>query len=130
MKKLGIAITIFIISSFIILVFYYKNTDGEATSTVQITVTNQSQSIVKNLYISSGQYPKFNSFSDIEVSKSEFMVVDFPVVGEDAVVLTYTDELGIDHNAPVIEYLMGYDEVNVTIISADKDGLIIEMDNN
>lgn len=130
MKKLGIAITIFIISSFIILVFYYKNTDGEVTSTVQITVTNQSQSIVKKLYISSGQYPKFKAFSDIEVSKSEFMVVDFPVVGEDAVVLTYTDELGLDHNASVIGYLMGYDEVNVTIISADKDGLIIEMDND
>jgi hypothetical protein len=56
------------------------------------------------------------------------MYVKLPVFGEASVYLTYTDEFGIDHNASVIRYLMLKHEVDVTIISADKDGLIVELE--
>ena len=131
MKKLRMAIkllTILIVSFIFIMLIYFEITDdGIPRSYVEITVTNQSKSVVDNLYISSTYYPKYKAFSDLAISESEFMQVSLPAIVEASAVLTYTDEFGIDHHASVIGYLMFDHEVSVTIIQADKDGIVIEV---
>ena len=105
------------------------NTDSITNyATIKITVINENESLIENLHISSRTYPKFKRFPDIGISSDEIMNVKLPFDDiEGAATLTYTDEFGIDHEVVIIGYLMPYNEIDVTIISADENGLIVDL---
>lgn len=57
------------------------------------------------------------------------MDIELPSPIEGSALLTYIDNYGIEHDALIIGYLMPYNEVDVSIITADEGGLVIEVEN-
>ena len=67
-------------------------------------------------------------FDVIESRAETTQDFDIPYEGEGSALLVYVDENNVEHKEIIIGYLMPYNEVFVTINSADENGLSIEVE--
>jgi len=105
-----------------------EHSDKEITARVKITVINKTDNVLSNLYISSNSHPNVKAYSDIKISGMEYMDIELPCPIEGSASLTYIDNSGVKHDAIIIGYLMPYNEANVTVINADENGLVVDVE--
>ena len=67
-------------------------------------------------------------FDVIESRAETTQDFDIPYESEGSALLVYVDENNVEHKEIIIGYLMPYNEVFVTINSADENGLSIEVE--
>lgn len=126
LKVILILMTSYIVFVSISIAYIEFTSDEIQTCYVKVNLKNESASTINNLYISSSSSNKYKAFPEIAPSEIVEMDVHLPVVSDSSALLTYSDESGNDHHAMIVGYLMMGHEVDVTLISADEDGLVIE----